>query len=412
MPTTSGAIGDGTTSVAPSIEIVNAVDEAIDWDGFVSMKIRLQLGSADELELELQAENAEGVFRPDMPAWQVGGQLKISAGYDGIVDHIQTFEIVSTTNKYGGYGESPTMTVRGVSELARAARNRNPRVFNDKDDGAVLAALCAEYGWTNGVPAEATKDETLDLKSKFTKRGRVKAKDTTDLDLLRTMATDLGLGAPRIDKDNTLVMPAASAENPIVFLRGPEASGDVFDALLADHYALLSFSPSREGGADNIQLAIVAWDPEQNKFIEKVFEAGEYGEDPKVIYSGALASTALKSDSSTRGLTLQIIQSRGWNKDERRDILASRQYVNETDAEALAKRWFDLREKLGRWAKIEVEGHPGLLPYEAIIVDGRMANMDKGYWLPTVVEHSFTDAGWSSTATCVRVVDASTISEA
>jgi phage protein D len=78
----------------------------------------------------------------------------------------------------------------------------------------------------------------------------------------------------------------------------------------------------------------------------------------------------------------------------------------------LAKRWFDLREKLGRWATIEVEGHPDLVPYNAVVVDGDMAKMDKGYWLPTVVEHNFSESGWTTRLTCIRVVEDSTITEA
>lgn len=376
------------------------------------MRIRLQLGSADECEITLEAQDVLGNWRPDMGVWQIGGVLKVSAGYDGSAVYIQKFEIISTTNAYGSHDSSPTMTIRAVSDLARAARNRNPRTFADKDDAVVLDALCTEYGWVNGVSVDAITDRTLDLKSKFTKKGRIKAQGTTDLELLKTLAADAQLGGPRVDKNGVLIMPEPSADAPVVFIRGASASGDVLDALLADYYALLSFSPSREGGADNIQLSIVAWDPEQKAFIEKVFEADEFGGDPKVIYSGPLATAPISGESSTRGLTLQVIVARGWNKDERRDVLATGRYINETDASALAKRWFDLREKLGRWATIEVEGHPDLVPYSAIIVDGDMAMMDKGYWLPTVVEHNFGEDGWTTRLTCIRVVEDSTITEA
>ena len=406
------SIKNGTESVAPIIEITTLGDDVVDWSGIDSMRVRLQLGCADECEMTLEAQDIDGNWRPDMPIWQIGGTLKVSAGYDGTTTHLQNFEIVSTTNTYGSHGGSPTMTVRAVSDLARAARNRNPRTFADKDDSVVLYAMCTEYGWSNGVAADAIADKTLDLKSKFTKTGRVKAQGTTDLELLKTLAADAQLGGPRIDRNGALTMPKPSADAPVVFIRGAGASGDVADALFADHYALLSFSPSREGGADNIQLAIVAWDPEQKTFIEKVFEADEFGGDPKVIYSGPLSSAPISGESSTRGLTLQVITARGWNKDERRDVLATGRYINETDASALAKRWFDLREKLGRWATIEVEGHPDLVPYNAVVVDGDMAKMDKGYWLPTVVEHNFSESGWTTRLTCIRVVEDSTITEA
>lgn len=397
--------------IAPYIEITTKAGEEVDFRGFQSMRARLQLGAADELEVTITAQDMDGSWRPDMPMWQVGGTLKVVSGYDGAGEHIQTFEIVSTTNTYGSGEDVPTMTVRAVSELARAARNRNPRTYADKLDYDVISDLCKEYGWINGVSTEAVSDNTLDLKSKFTKKGRVKGQGTTDLEMLKLIASDAELGGPRVDETGALIMPEPSAEDAIVFLRGT-VSGDVLDALLEDSYALLSFSPSREGGADNIQLSIVAWDPEAKAFVEKVFQADEFGGDPKVIYTGTLATAPIRGESSTRGLTLQVIVARGWNADERRDVLATGRYINETDAAALASRWFNLRERLGRWATIEVEGHPGLKPYKAIIVDGDMAMMDKGYWLPTVIEHNWGDNGWTTRLTCIRVVEDSSISEA
>ncbi len=400
------------TRIAALLTITTKGDEEIDWSGFSSLRVRLQVGSADELEMSLPSQNEDGTWRPDLPVWQIGATLKVSAGWDGEAEHLQTFEIVSTTNAYPGGGDVPSMTVRGVSDLARAARNRNPRVFADKQDSVVLDSLCSEYGWTNGVDASAVEDNTLNLKSKFTKKGRIKGQGTTDLDMLRLIAADSELGGPRIDRDGALVMPAPNADSSLVFIRGAEASGDVVSALLEDSYALLSFSPSREGGADNVQLVIVAWDPESKRFVEKVYEADEFGGDPKVIFSGNAKSTPMGSESSTRGLTIQIIKSKGWNPDERRDVIATGRYINETDATDLARRYFNLREKLGRWATIEVDGHAGLLPYCAVTIDGDMAMVDKGYWLPTVVEHNFDDNGWVSRLTCIRIVEDSSISEA
>lgn len=399
------------TLTAPIVKITTNDDEDIDWSGLESMRIRLQLSAADELEMSMMAQTMDGEWRPDMPLWQIGSILKISSGYDGATELIQRFEIVSTTNSYGGGDSPPSMTVRGVSDLARAARNRNPRVYDGKLDSDIVSELCTEYGWINWVPPGKLADSTLDLKSKFTKGGRVKAQGTTDLEILKLIAADAQLGGPRLDRDGALTMPEPTANNPITFVRG-NVSGDVADALFNDSYALLSFSPSREGGSDNIQLSIVGWDPESKQFVEKVFEADEFGGDPRVVFSGALSKVPISGESSTRGLTLQVVSARGWNPGERRDVLASGRYLNETDAVALAARWFNLREKLGRWATIEVDGHPGLLPYHAVIIDGDMAKMDKGYWLPTVVEHNWGSDGWSSRLTCIRVVEDSSVSEA
>lgn len=397
--------------IAPYIEITTKAGEEVDWRGLQSMRVRLQLGAADELEITITAQNMDGEWRPDMPLWQIGGTLKVISGYDGAGEHIQTFEIISTTNSYGSGEDVPMMTIRAVSELARAARNRNSRIYSNSHDFEIVTRLSSEYGWANGVPVDDLIDQDLDLKSIFSKSGRTKAQGTSDLELLKQIASNYKLGGPRVDETGALIMPKPSADDPIVFIRGT-VSGDIADALFEDSYALLSFSPSREGGSDNIQLSIVGWNPETKTFVEKVFQADEFGGDPKVVYTGTLATASIASESSTRGLTLQVIAARGWSVNERRDVLATGRYVNETDATALANRWFNLRERLGRWATIEVEGHPGLKPYRAIVVDGDMAVMDKGYWLPTVVEHNWGDSGWTTRLTCIRVVEDSTISEA
>lgn len=392
----------GVQYISACMTITNIVGEDIDWTGLSSVRIKIQLGSADELELDLPAQDMGGNWRPDMPAWQVGGTLKIALGYDNTVDEIQTFEIVSTTNDYGGMGDLPTMKIRAVSPLVRAVRNRNPRTFADLDDRSILDSLCSEYGWTHNINIDPSKAAYT---SRLSKKGRVKEAGKSDLELLKTIANEAELGAPRLTADGELVMPEPTCDDPIMFVRGTP-----FYATSQESFQILGFSPSREGGSDTLRLSIVGWDPERKQFIEKVFEADEFGGDPEVVFDGPLSIAPIAGESSTRGLTLQVVSSRGWSKDERRDVLASGRFLNETDAASLARRWFSLREQLSRWATIEVEGHPGIVPYEAVQVDGDMAIMDSGLWLPTVVEHNLGDSGWTTRITAIRVVTESVVS--
>lgn len=413
---------------SPIFLAVTPMGDELDTAGLSSASIRIGLGSADELTLEMPSQDGAYAWRPDMPVWQVGAAVSVFIGYDGDPAYLQTFELVSTTNSYGESG-TPSMTVRGVSELARCARNRGPRVFSGKRDSEIVDAVCQEYGWTNGV------DGTLLIN----RQHRLKESGVSDLDLLRQIAKEARLGAPRVLSDRKLVMPIPVAEFPPVFTRGDSAVGDA---------PLLSFSPNREGGHVNTQLVITAWDPVGKQFVESVFEADEFSNDPKLVYSGPAAYAPISSESSTRGLILQVIESRGHQfgtvesatsagvasrasgrtggekvkevdpgkkkpkskrvkptSDERVDVLASGVYLDETDAAALARRWFELRERLSRWATADVPGHVDLQPYQAVRVDGALANMDRGLWLPTVIEHSVGSDGWRSKLTMIRIVE-------
>lgn len=380
----------GQDELAPSLFIVNDSNEEIDWSGLDSMTVRLQLGSADELEITLPAKDNSGAWRPDMGIWQKGAVLIISMGYDGDFDNIQRFSIVSTTVNYPSDG-AEMLTVRGVSDLARALHNRDARVFSEPNDMSVIDDICASYGWTNGVTAPLADS-----------RARVKAKGQTDLDILRTISRDALIGAPRLDVFNVLMMP-----EPLIgdhtYVRGVATNGA---------RRILEFSPSREGGADAIQVQITAWDPAEEKFVDIVFQANEFSSDPEIVFEGPAAVQEAPTDSSTRGLTLKVLEVRGYGPEQQKDVIATGQFVNETDAESLAKRWFDLREKLSRWANIEVPGHSSLAPYIAVRVDGELAAMDRGLWLPTTVEHNLSESGWTTKMTCVRVVEETTVAPA
>jgi phage protein D len=110
--------------------------------------------------------------------------------------------------------------------------------------------------------------------------------------------------------------------------------------------------------------------------------------------------------STTQGLILSVLDYRGQSKGDRIDVLSFGRYTNETNAEELAKRWFKLREKLGRWVDVTVDGHADLVPYTSIELDGDgLAPQDRGVWLPIVVNHTLNQSGWTCELRCVRVVE-------
>ena len=376
--------------VAPFLRLANRSDEEIDWSGLTKLDMRLQLGSADELTITIMAKDNDGAWRPDMGIWQVGATLAVFLGYNGDYDTMQSFTIVSHTVSYPEES-SETMTVRAVSDLARALHNKDARVFDEKDDGAALDAVCSDYGWINLVDPELL----------LSNRKRVKKKGKSDLDFLRGIALDAALGPPTVDALGNLMMPEAVLGDKVYARGQAETSG-------AER--LHNFRPSREGGADAIQLKITSWDPTQEKFISVVYQIDEFSGDPTVVFEGEAAKSAIPKESTTTGLTLQVISVRGHGETQKRDVIATGRFMDENDAEDLARRWFELKEKLSRWAVITVDGDPSLWPYVAVQVEGEMAEMDKGVWLPTVVEHTLDQGGWMARLTCIRVVSETTVS--
>lgn len=381
--------GNGSNKVAPVLKMTNSMGEDIDWSGLSSLKMRLQLGSADELTLVLPALDNESAWRPDMGLWQKGAVLYVELGYDGVTVPIQEFTIVGTTNAYAD--DAASMTIRGVSQLARALHNKDPRTYTEKNDGAVLDDICSTYGWTNLVdPSKLTNSVK-----------RVKKKGDTDLKLLRAIASEARLGGPTVDVWGNLLMP-----EPITgaasYTRGPPET--------AGAEPILSFQPSREGGGDSVQLQITAWDPEREKFIDVIYKADDFANDPEIVFEGPASKQPIPTESSTRGLTLAVLAVRGYGNDAKKDVLSSGRLLNEDNVEDIARRWFDLQEKMSRWATIEVGGDSALAPYIAVNIEGQIANMDRGLWLPTVVEHTLDSGGWKSRLTATRVLGDTTVS--
>lgn len=386
-----------TDEISPQIRLTTEGGTEIDFSGMDALTVRLQVGAADELTLVLPAQDSEGAWRSDMPMFQNGGTIVVEAGYNGEFDLIQKFEIVSTTTTYGDDAGGEKATCRGVSDLARCARNKVSRVFDYAPRGygdvrvgadtTIISKICAEYGWTNGCTGEFQDPPK-----------RVKENGTSDLELLKRIANEALIGGPRLRNDGVLIMP-----EPIVgdlqYLRGPNYG-------VSGWRRLHNINANREGAQISTRVIVVGWDPEKQEYVETEFMADEFGGDPKIVYEGPQATKELTRPPTTQGLVLSVIEHRGQDAKERVDVISSGRYTNETNAVDLAKRWFLLREKLGKWADLTVDGNAKLLPYVSVEIDGDgLAMNDRGTWLPMIVTHSFTDAGWSANLRCIRVVD-------
>jgi hypothetical protein len=391
---------DPVDEVAPAMRLSTSGGMELDFSGLSEVKARLQLGAADEFTMTFAAQDMDGAWRSDMPTWQTGGTVVFEAGYNGEFDEIQTFEIASTTTTYGEDQGGETATVRAVSDLARAARYKAarafdyaPRGYGDVRAGADSAVICKTYGWTNGVSGEL-----LDPPK------RVKENGASDLTFLKQIANEAGLGGPRLinvgvlGSSGTLIMPEPKIGD-LKYLRGPSYG-------VSGWRRLHRISSNREGGQIATRVAITGWDPDKREFVRIDFEADEFGGDPKVVYEGAVASKEILVPSTTQGLILSVLDYRGQSKGDRIDVLSFGRYTNETNAEELAKRWFKLREKLGRWVDVTVDGHADLVPYTSIELDGDgLAPQDRGVWLPIVVNHTLNQSGWTCELRCVRVVE-------
>jgi phage protein D len=386
-----GITFDQQSELVPVVRIIGPDGKELDLAGLEQIKVRLQINAADELEAKLPAQYMDGTWRSDMPVWIAGSTLTIEAGYNYEYELLQKFEVVSTTTDYDDKGNE-TMTVRGVSDLARASRNKQHRTYPGPDS-QVIDAICTEYGWTNGVTAELGPSQR-----------RLKENGKSDLEMLRRIAREAVIGGPRLTKDNVLVMPEPEVGD-LRYARGVPSK-------FTEYRRLHSIQVNREAGAFTTRVVVIAWDPDRNQFVEMQFEADEFTGDPKIVYTGKLATKELRDEATTQGLVLAVVDYKGEGKNERVDVISSGRFLNETDAESLARRWFTLREKLSRWSKVTVDGNSGLLPYVSFEIDGRLAAMDRGVWLPTVVEHIFDAKGWRSELKAIRVVDEAVVTPA
>lgn len=382
--------------IGPGLAVTNRSGVELDISGFSQCKIVLQLGRPDEFTLEFPARNSEDRWRSDMPVWQTGGGIIAKAGYNGALDLLQKFEIVSTTNAYDGDDGGETAVVRGASDLIRAYKSKKARVFDfakgkqgspgSGNDAQIIDAICSDFGWTNGVTAD------LDNPPK-----RSKENGKPDTDLLMDIASDALIGAPRLSRDDVLEMPEPTL-GTLKYARGQSPSGGVWRRL---H----SLESNRESGSTTPRVAVLAWDPKTKTFIQTEFEADEFGGDPRIVFEGPASVSELTKDASTTGLTLAVINHRGQTTKDNIDILSLGRYFNESDAISLARRWFILREKLSRWSDITVDGHRDLVPYKSIELGGNLAAVDRGVWLPIKVTHRFDNSGWMTTCRSIRVVD-------
>lgn len=391
-----GTFQDPTKEIFGRVLLSTAGGDEVDLAGFTSLKMRLQLGAADELTINMPAQNLDGEWRSDMGVWQVGSTLKVEMGYDGELFPMQEFEITSSTVAYPESG-GENFTIRGVSELARAARNRVARAFESGDDRGVVTQICDEYGWNNGIPTDVT----------YANAARLKEAGKTDLELLKRIAREARLGGPRVQFGGQLIMPSPEV-GTLRFARGLPSPDSPGGGWRRCH----SINMNRDGGQSVLRVRITGFDPDTDEFVTQEFEADPFGGQPKVTYEGRKAATPIEDESTQSNLTLQVVEHRGQDKRERIDVLASGVYRNEDNAIELARRWFELREKLSRWSTIVTDGHPDLFPYSAFELDGNMANMDKGIWLPLYNEHTIDSNGWKCSSRAIRVVEEASISAA
>ena len=107
-------------------------------DGWSSITCRLQLGSADELKVEMPMRTSDGKWRADLPAFQVGQLVDLYLGYDGRKTFFQRFELVGHEQRYS----SDSFEIHGLSALAACARYKAARVFTSEAE--LIDQICAD----------------------------------------------------------------------------------------------------------------------------------------------------------------------------------------------------------------------------------------------------------------------------
>jgi hypothetical protein len=335
-----------------------------------------------------------------MPVWQVGGTIVVEIGYNNSFETIQSFEIVATTVMYPDDEAGETMTIRGVSDLVRPVRNNAARNFKSSDTfRSVIDFFANEYGWFTETSSVDGLDDPLppDLMTK--KQG------VADIDYLKLISSSLRLGPPRINTSSlmlkSIAFPAPSV-GQLLFTRGPSVLTQSFG-----NRRIHSLSMERDGG-QSTSVIISGWDPTAGSFVQKEFEIDKFTGDPTVTFTGPVALKELEisgTDVRNSTLAIAVVEHRGQGKNERVDVISSGRYQTELSAEALASRFFELRERLGRWATSVTDGHAGIVPYTSFSLDGNLAAVDRGTWLPVWCEHMVDSNGWRTRSRIVRVVD-------
>ena len=391
-----------TTEIHAQVRLTTEDGDEIDFQGLESIKCRLQLGAADEMTIKLPAQNIDGEWRADMPIWQVGGTIKVEMGYEGNFDTLQIFEIVSTTVMYPNNTGGEMMTIRGVSDLVRAVRNNIRRSFASSDTfQTALDFFANEYNWFFSAGIGVSTSDPLPEELRTKKQG------VSDADYFKRFAAALGTGFPRVEIDESLgrvlVFPSPEV-GLLVFVRGVSILTQIFG-----NRRLHSLSMERDGGGGT-SIIISGYDKEADVFVQKEFELDDFSGDPVVVFAGPVSKQELKipdspPDIRNTTLAIAVVEHRGHGKKERIEVITSGKFITDITAEELAKRYFQLREQLGRWATCITDGHIGIKPYITINFDGNLAAVDKGVWLPIWVEHVINAKGWLSKSRIVRVID-------
>jgi phage protein D len=376
--------------------LTTEVEAELDFSGFESIKVRIQLGAADEFTIKLPAQTIDGVWRADMPIWSVGGVIRFSVGYDGEFHFIQQFEIVSTKVAYPSGAGGEMMTILAVSDLVRAARQKRARKFSKEDTFLdVIGAICADFGWENGVQSNenTTAQIGVDLGATF----MAKKQGISDLKFLKQLASYLRLGGPRVDGliINRLTMPEPVVGD-LVFARGAADSPGA--------RRLHKLNMNREGG-QSTRVVIIGVDPVTNEFVQKEFEVDKFSGDANIVFEGTPSVKPLQGKTQTNTFTIAVVEHRGHGKKERTDVISKSEFQTDLSAEELASRYFELRERLGRYSTVVTDGHQDLRPYSSFELEGNLANVDKGTWLPVWVEHNIGASGWTARSRALRVIE-------
>ncbi len=381
---------NGAAALSPGYRaLIRSITVDADVDGAAELLIEADAWDPVDQCFRLAGEN---VLAP-------GNLITVRLGYAGEdLVNVQRFRVVREETIYPENG-TPNVRITAYSAETALGEATEPRSWpSPSTDSEIVRELAEAAGLT--VTADSLEDTPERQAS------RVKAKGTSDLVFLQSLAVANGYGAPLVRYDPDLdadvlyfrplkVDPAAELTLTYnVHLAGSAlGSGN-----------LLSFNPTLDLHGVPTAVEVTGWDADKQEAIVVIMRIEDAGQDPTIL-TGADADQYRKAYKIKGGseMRARALQDGKAASAERTEYLAVPHLRTVEDAVAWATRWIDTRNRAFLVANATTLGIPTLWPGQVHQVDG-VADSHAGLWHVSGVKHAISGSGYRCDLALERVL--------